>query len=410
MHKHVALYISNKDNKHQLIERIVSGNFIVDYSNLKGAIFSKKTLDKFIDEEVRHGNFNVITSTKNSLLNSSEGERKKALLKHLVLQNPKYILVDNVFGNLDVNAQKNIEETLTNLSHKIPVIQITNRKRDILPFIDNIYKLENQNPVLCKETDVLKQNRTKHFSQDLPKPYSLIKSQFDTLVKFNNVTISYGNRTIVKNIKWVIKPGEFWQLTGPNGSGKSTLLSLISGDNPKAYNQDITLFGVKKGSGESVWDIKRKIGYFSSEHLRGFERLHSIEKMIISGFFDSIGLYKIPSERQIMLAHQWLKVLSMFNIKDKSFLSLSVGHQRLVLIARAMVKHPPLLILDEPTNGLDDNDAELFSKLVNKIASESNTAILYVSHRKEESLLKPSFIYQLLPEPTGSIGKSIKTS
>ena len=141
---------------------------------------------------------------------------------------------------------------------------------------------------------------------------------------------------------------------------------------------------------------------------------NALEKPLLlysfSGFFDSIGLYKIPSERQIMLAHQWLKVLDMFQIKDNSFLSLSVGHQHLVLIARAMVKHPPLLILDEPTNGLDDYDAALFSKLVNKIASESNTAILYVSHRKEESLLNPDFIYELLPQETGSIGKSYKTS
>ncbi len=393
-----------------LIKRIISGNFIVDYSNLKGAVFSKKTLDKFIDEEVRHGHINVITSTKNSLLHSSEGERKKALLKHLILQNPEYILVDNVFGNLDINAQKNIEKTLTSLSNKIPVIQIANRKRDILPFIDEVYKLENQNPILYREIDAVNNDNIKPFSQNLPKPYHLINDSYNSLVKFIDVTISYGDRTIVKNINWEIKPGEFWQLKGPNGSGKSTLLSLISGDNPKAYNQNITLFGVKKGSGESVWDIKRKIGYFSSEYLRGFERLHSIEKMIISGFFDSIGLYKIPSERQIILAHQWLKVLDMFNIKDKSFLSLSVGHQRLVLIARAMVKHPPLLILDEPTNGLDDSDAALFAMLVNKIASESNTAILYVSHRKEENLLKPSFVYQLSPGNMGSEGKSIKTS
>lgn len=410
MPNHVALYISNKDDKHQLIQRITLDNFIGNFSTLKGVVFSKQTLDKLIDEEVRHGNFNVITSTKNSLLNSSEGERKKALLKHLVSQNPEYILVDNVFGNLDTNAQKDIKNTLTHLSQNISVIQITNRKRDILPFINRLYKLENNNPVLCKKTDDLIEDKVKRFELSLPNPYNQNNYQYDSLVKFNNVTVNYGNRTIVNNINWEIKPGEFWQLTGPNGSGKSTLLSLISGDNPKAYNQDITLFGVKKGSGESVWDIKRKIGYFSSEYLRGFERLQAIEKMIISGFFDSIGLYKVPNERQIALAHQWLKILNMFHIKDKSFLSLSVGHQRLVLIARAMVKHPPLLILDEPTNGLDDYDAALFSELVNKIASESSTAILYVSHREEESLLKPDFIYQLQPQETGSIGKSVKTS
>ncbi|WP_418604465.1 ATP-binding cassette domain-containing protein [Hwangdonia sp.] len=410
MHNHIAFYISNNDDKQLLINRIVTEKFVGDFSTLKGVIFSKKTLDKFIDEEVRHGNYNVVTSTKNSLLNSSEGERKKALLQHLILQNPEYILVDNVFGNLDANAQKHIEKTLIRLSQNIPVIQISNRKRDILPFINQLYKLENNRPVLYKKADVLSDDKSMDFSLSLPQPYIQNDNHFKSLVNFKNVTVSYGERTIVKNINWEIKPNEFWQLTGPNGSGKSTLLSLISGDNPKAYNQDITLFGIKKGSGESVWDIKRKIGYFSSEYLRGFERLQPIEKMIISGFYDSIGLYKIPNERQIALAHQWLKVLNLFHIKNKSFLSLSVGHQRLVLIARAMVKHPPLLILDEPTNGLDDTDAALFCKLVNKIASESNTAILYVSHRKEESLLKPNFIFKLQPQKTGSIGKSIKTS
>lgn len=410
MLKHVVFYISNNDDKNQLVKRIVSENFIGNFSILKGVVFSKNTLDKFIDEEVRHGNFSIATSTKNSLLNSSEGERKKALLQHLISQNPEYIIVDNVFGNLDVNAQKHIENKLTHLSQNIPVIQIANRKKDILPFINRFYKLENNTPVLCKKEDVFTGGKTIDFPLSLPKPYNQSKNQFKSLVKFNNVTISYGDRTIVNNINWEIKPGEFWQLTGPNGAGKSTLLSLISGDNPKAYNQDITLFGIKKGSGESVWDIKRKIGYFSSEYLRGFERLQPIEKMIVSGFFDSIGLYKIPNERQIALAHQWLKVLNMFHIKDKSFLSLSLGHQRLVLIARAMVKQPPLLILDEPTNGLDDNDAALFCKLVNKIASDGNTAILFVSHRKEENLLKPHFIYELQPQKTGSIGKSIKTS
>ncbi|MFD1613477.1 ATP-binding cassette domain-containing protein [Gelatiniphilus marinus] len=410
MPEHLAFYISNTDNKNLLIKRIVSKNLIGKSADLKGAVFSKKTLDKFIDEEVRHGNFNVATTTSNSLLHSSEGERKKALLQHLISKNPDYIIVDNVFGNLDAKAQKDIEKTLTRLSQNISIIQISNRKKDILPFIYQPFKLENNSPVLCKKTEVLKNDETKNFVPSLPKPYTINNNKYDSLIKFKNVTVSYGDRTIVNNITWEIKPGEFWQLTGPNGSGKSTLLSLVSGDNPKAYNQDITLFGIKKGSGESVWDIKRKIGYFSSEHLRGFERLQAIEKMIVSGFYDSIGLYKIPNERQIALAHQWLKLLNMYPIKDKSFLSLSVGHQRLVLIARAMVKHPPLLILDEPTNGLDDRDAALFCKLVNKIALESQTAILYVSHRKEESLINPDFIFDLQPQKTGSIGTVHKTS
>ena len=220
------------------------------------------------------------------------------------------------------------------------------------------------------------------------------------------MSVSYGERSILKNINWEIKPGEFWQLIGPNGSGKSTILSLISGDNPKGYLADMTLFGIKKGSGETVWDIKKHIGVYTSEMLRGFKRRDTIESMIISGFVDSVGLYRHPTDRQIQTAQEWLSLLNMNAIKDKSFQFLSNGHKRLVLIARAMVKHPPLLILDEPTNGLDDTDAKLFSELVNKIAKESQTAIIYVSHRKED-FINPDFIYELTPDSNGSKGKIV---
>jgi len=242
------------------------------------------------------------------------------------------------------------------------------------------------------------------FVEALPKPYRPISENINPLLKFNKVSVTYNDRPILNNISWEIKRGEFWQLIGANGSGKSTILSMIYGDNPKAFGQDITLFGVKKGSGESVWDIKRKIGYFSSEMLRGFKRLDAVGNMIVSGFFDSVGLYKEPTNEQIKITEQWLHVLQLFDLRKQPFLSLSKGHQRLVLIARAMVKQPPLLILDEPTNGLDDFDAKLFTELINKIATETDTAILYVSHRKEAGL-NPNFIYELVADKAGSFGK-----
>lgn len=409
MSKHTAIYISNKENKRQLIDDITTGIIHYDFKDLKGALFSEITINKHIEEEKRHGNFQVLTETKNSLEKSSSGERRKALLHHIISKNPDYIIVDDIFGNLDISSQKTIVKTLSELSEKIPIIQITNRKSDILEFIENVYKLQDNKLVIVNSVDAFNKKIGKvKFIESLPLPcHDIDPDIFNPIVKFDNVTITYGDRTIIKNISWEIKKGEFWQLIGPNGSGKSTLLTLISGDNPKAYNQNITLFGIKKGSGESVWDIKKNIGYFSSELSRGFKRLDTIEKMILSGFFDSIGLYKYPSERQIAITHQWLRLLGMYHKKDKSFLSLSTGHQRLVLVARALVKHPPLLILDEPTNGLDDDDAQLFSALINKVALESDTAILYVSHRKAEGLLNPDCIFQLNPEEMGSTGKKV---
>lgn len=406
MNTHIAIYISNTDNKEALINAIISGKAASHLAHLKGALFSEITLNKFIEEEMRHGRFDVETKTKNSLQKSSEGERKQALLKHLISQKPEYLIVDNVYGSLDLSAQINIEKTLTHLSGKIPIIQIANRRLDILPFIKDIYQFKANELVKYKETAKPCIKSPQSFIQALPKSSITNETLFDTLVKFNNVTVAYKERTILNSISWEIKAGEFWQLLGPNGSGKSTILSMIFGDNPKAYGQDITLFGVKKGSGESVWEIKQKIGYFSSDMVRGFARLDAIGNMIVSGFFDSVGLYKTPTNAQIKIAQQWLHVLNMFDIRKKPFLSLSKGHQRLVLIARAMVKNPPLLILDEPTNGLDDTDTALFVELINKIATETNTAILYVSHRKEANL-KPNFVFELLPNTTGSVGKQV---
>jgi len=401
---HSAIYISNKDDKPQLIEHLINGNSIANVSNLKGAVFSEITLNKFIEEEIIHGQFNVQTDTNNSLLHSSEGERKKALLHHLISQKPEYLIIDNVFGNLDVAKQADIQKMLTDLSRSVQIIQITNRIAEILPFIDKTYQLQNGDLLEFNVFNTSKIKDSLTFVEALPKPYRPISENINPLLKFNKVSVTYNDRPILNNISWEIKRGEFWQLIGANGSGKSTILSMIYGDNPKAFGQDITLFGVKKGSGESVWDIKRKIGYFSSEMLRGFKRLDAVGNMIVSGFFDSVGLYKEPTNEQIKITEQWLHVLQLFDLRKQPFLSLSKGHQRLVLIARAMVKQPPLLILDEPTNGLDDFDAKLFTELINKIATETDTAILYVSHRKEAGL-NPNFIYELVADKAGSFGK-----
>jgi molybdate transport system ATP-binding protein len=182
---------------------------------------------------------------------------------------------------------------------------------------------------------------------------------------------------------------------------------MINGDNTKAYRQNITLFGYKKGTGETVWDIKKHIGYFSQSIMRFFERYDSGENMIAGGMADTIGLYQKPSDMVMQLAKEWLQVLGLKDQHTKHFVHFSPGHQRMILIARAMIKHPPLLILDEPTAGLNEADAALIVSLINKIAAETNTAVIFVSHRNEQGL-QPAFIFELFPGSNGSVGKSIK--
>ncbi|MNF83834.1 putative ABC transporter ATP-binding protein YlmA [compost metagenome] len=219
-----------------------------------------------------------------------------------------------------------------------------------------------------------------------------------------NVSVSYDDRKIIDNISWTIKQGEFWQLIGPNGSGKSTILSLITGDNPKGFGQNLFLFGRKKGTGESVWDIKKQIGIFTTSMTDLFQKGHTLEEMILSGFFDSIGLYIEPTTHQKQIVSQWLEVIEMTHLRKKRFIDLSIGQQRVGLIVRAVLKHPPLLILDEPVEGLDDENVDMVIQLINTIKQETNVSILYVSHRIESGLA-PTSVFELLPAATGSIGK-----
>jgi len=406
MIQHFAIYLSNDDDKNWLIQEIFSGKFYSELIHAQGKLYSEIYLNEFIDEEIKHEHSAITETIQRSVQSMSDGEKKKALLAFIISKNPDFIVVDNIFDNLDIVSQKEITDTITALSNHTIIIQIANRKSDILSFIKNVYTIQEKKIVLQTNDrkDVLKNNFT-HL-QTIPPSYDSIPILENSLVKFENVTVKYDGRTIVRNICWEIKSGEFWQLKGPNGSGKSTLLSMITGDNPKGYGQNLFLFGRKKGSGESVWSIKKKIGYLTPSMSFQFPRLDSIEKMVISGFVDSVGLYVHPTDIQIHLSEQWLSLIGMDAIKHKPFLSLSLGHQRLVMIVRAMVKHPPLLILDEPTVGLDDQDAAVFIELVNKIATETTTAILYVSHRNETGL-NPKFIFELEKTEDGFIGKKI---
>ncbi|GAB1858366.1 hypothetical protein MHTCC0001_32030 [Flavobacteriaceae bacterium MHTCC 0001] len=403
--KHLGIYISNNTHKKVVINNIISGEYLPELKYVKGAVFSEITLDRYIDEEIRHGRL-VIPSEQNSLKNASVGERKKALLRHLLSSKlPDYLILDNVLDGLDVAFQEQVKQLFEHHSNTTRIIQISTRKQEFFDFIETVFLLENNKLKLLAREETCQENITT-FTKQLPRPYRADYQYIQPLIQLNNVSVSYLDKPVIKGINWEVNTGEFWQLLGPNGSGKSTILSLISGDNPKGFLQDMTLFGMKKGSGESVWDIKQHIGFYSAELLRGFRKSETIESMIISGFLDSIGLYKYPTDIQVKLAQDWLEILGMKHIKHKSFQFLSNGHKRLVLIARAMVKQPALLILDEPTNGLDDFDSRIFSELIHKIAKETETAIIYVSHR-EEAHIRPDYIFELVPGVSGSVGKVV---
>ncbi len=407
---HRAIFLSNNANKLHLTHQIMEGKqhtMLPEFSGQKGALFSSIVLNEFIEEEALHEEWIVSKQYNRSIRSLSSGEQKKALLSYLLTQKPDFIVLDNPMDNLDVATQAALLTSITEMANHTSIIQLINRQRDFLPFIKVAFEYSDDKLIPIND---IKSYLNTHISSSkkkititVPPPISEYVLDNMELVSFKNVTVKYEERVIVKDINWTINAGEFWQLVGPNGSGKTTLLTMINGDNPKAYNQDLTLFGRKKGTGETVWSIKQKIGYLTPSMTDLFNTRHTLEQMIISGFTDSIGLYKEPSDIQIRLADEWLELIEMSQLKKRVFCQLSLGQQRLALVARAMVKHPPLLILDEAMSGLDDHNASVVTNLINKIASESKTAILYVSHRIEEGLL-PEHIFELTPSESGSAG------
>ncbi|MEO8535834.1 MAG: ATP-binding cassette domain-containing protein [Flavobacterium sp.] len=404
--QHWDILLSNQVNKKAFIDTLLSGTAeeeLAIFKDKKGILFSDIAIEKFIEKEYQYDIIEASPDSHRQLRTFSSGERKKEFLKYCINQKPDFIIFDNPFDHLDQASRVILAASLKDLTDTIAIIQLVNRAADILYFVPNKAQIKDNSFKLHPIPQISKHYKTLNTAA-IPKaidPHSFSESE---LIKLDNVSVSYEERKIIDQISWTIKQGEFWQLIGPNGSGKSTILSLITGDNPKGFGQDLFLFGRKKGTGESVWDIKKQIGIFTTSMTDLFQKGHTLEQMILSGFFDSIGLYVEPTTLQKQNVAQWLEVIEMTHLKNKRFTDLSVGQQRVALIVRAVLKHPPLLILDEPVEGLDDENVDLVIQLINTIKQETNVSILYVSHRIESGLA-PTSVFELVPTTQGSIGK-----
>jgi len=405
---HSVILVNNTVDTKNLVAHLIAGRH-PDFAWLaqkRIEEFSQRHVEQYIEEEERHDQKVLSKGTGQSLRSMSSGERKKALLRFIRHQNPEVLLVVNPYDSLDVQSQDMLKCDFEKMIQQITIIQIINRISDTFPFVKHFYVCQGtalQRHSSLEHIKIIWSSEKKSMHQRIPEPLQPIPFGLKNLVALKDVSVSFNGKTVLSNIRWNIQKGEFWQLKGPNGSGKSTLLSLITGDSHKGYGQDLTLFGYKKGNGESVWDIKGMIGYFSPAMVDRFRGYHTLKQMLISGLHDSVGLYTKPSEIEKQKAMEWLHYLGLKHKKEHYFHELSIGAKRMIMTARAMIKHPPLLILDEPTVGLDDGSASFFVELINAYAQQSDSAIIFVSHRHEAGL-RPNTIFELTPTDEGSKG------
>ena len=322
------------------------------------------------------------------LIHLSNGENKKLQLLKAQLSNPSVIILDQPFIGLDEQTRDYLEKHLEKLIQKRILIILITSSHKIPQCINKVIELDEGKVKSFSNRKAFIKNYKPFEKNTIKLGPEFFKSniviQFDSIIEMKNVTVEYGDKKILDNINWKVMQGERWLLTGPNGAGKSTLLSLITADNPKAYANEIYLFGKRRGTGESIWDIKKKIGFLSPELHVFFNQFSTCFETVASGLYDTIGLFRQLQDEDIETVNRWMQICNINKLSNKRLHELSLGEQRVVLLTRAMVKDPPLFILDEPCQGVDDERKDELIQLINEICIAGNKTLLYVSHYENE--------------------------
>ena len=324
----------------------------------------------------------------------SSGELRKYKLASSLFTAPKVLIMENPFIGLDASTRDQLKELMAMLTKEqgLQIILVLAKSDEIPDFITHIVEVRemrvmpkvNSEQWIMDRYDYQIHTENKGLQGNHNYQLSTINYQLNEVIRFNHVSIRYGERTILKDLNWTVKRGEHWSLSGENGSGKSTLLSLVCADNPQSYACDISLFGHKRGSGESIWDIKRHIGYVSPEMHRSYKQNIPAIQIVASGLKDTIGLYVRPNEAEKEQCRKWLEKLGIGQLANRNFMEMSSGEQRLVLLARAFVKEPDLLILDEPLHGLDLENRKMVKQLVDDYCKNPDVTLIFVTHYQEE--------------------------
>ncbi|QLB17997.1 molybdate ABC transporter ATP-binding protein ModF [Mannheimia granulomatis] len=325
----------------------------------------------------------------------STGESRKVLFCQLLVSEPDLLILDEPFEGLDQQSAQYWMQLVGELQSKMALVLIVNRFNDIpeaashIALLDHLQLILQGKRVEVEQQAVYSQLKFAEENINVPlpdgaTPLMVLDSTINPF-ELEKVNIQYGEKKILDNLTWTVAPKQNWWIKGPNGAGKSTLLSIITGDHPQSYANKVRLFGRQRGTGETIWDIKKNIGYVSSQLHMDYRVNCAAIEVIISGFFDSIGVYQqIPNSLQLK-AMEWLERLNLADVARKPFRSLSWGQQRLLLITRAMVKHPPILILDEPLQGLDGINRKLVKQFIDQLVNNSQTQLLFVSHQDSDA-------------------------
>lgn len=341
----------------------------------------------------------------------SSGETARVLFARALIQRPRLLILDEPFNGLDARGRNHLAGLVSAQVEKgLKIVLITHRPAELLPAITHLALLQEGRIVSQggreKVAPLWLKAAEEKEAVSSPAPLMPTTPEFDAgtsqppLIDLRSVSVQYGQKKVLDRVSWRMHAGQHWAIAGPNGAGKTTLLALISGDHLQAYANEIHLFGRRRGSGESIWDIKKKIGLVTPHFHAGYQKRLTALEVVCSGFFDSVGLYRRCSQAQRERARRELSLQGVDHLAPKGFDRLSHGQQRLVLIARALVKRPTLLVLDEPCAGLDSDHRKTLLAQLDAVAAKGPSQILYVTHHSDE---RPACITHTLRLEAGRV-------
>ena len=326
----------------------------------------------------------------------STGERRRLMVARALAQLPDLLILDEPFDGVDQDSRHQLSRIIEKLRHQLTLVIVVNRMAELEAFVDHVFCVEHGSCVFrgsyieAKDNQVFQQLVAVSDPQ-VQIPQTLSGARFNDSniipVEMREVSVIHGGREVISNLTWKVERGQNWKISGPNGCGKSTLVNLVSGDHPQCYSNDVSVMGMRRGFGETIWEIKEFLGIVSPSLHQLYRVSTSAISTVLSGFFDSVGVYQEVSPDQVKIARQWLDLIGLHRQSEVPFRSLSFGQQRLLLIARALVKQPALLILDEPCQGLDPLNRALVLKVIDRIVSSGLTQLLYITHEPEDQLV-----------------------
>lgn len=319
----------------------------------------------------------------------SSGELRKLLIINALTDHPDLLILDNPYIGLDSASRKEFDEAMVRLQKKgMSIVLLLCDFDDVPPYVDSLIPLDNctiSRPIsgeLNIKEYIERRNTSDAYPTfvPLPEPRPLSYPDCDVVFSITDGKACYGDKTIFKDFNWTIKKGDCWALTGPNGSGKSLLLSMVCADNPQGYANKITLFDRKRGSGESIWEIKDAVGYVCPEMQLYFRSNDNVKEIIVQGLRNSLNRYHPSTPEERVLAETWMQILDISHLATKKFSELSSGEQRLVLVTRALIKQPDLLVLDEPLHGLDKNHKQRILRVITDLVQRNGLSLIFVTH------------------------------